>query len=204
MPPATRPTASAAGGHQLARHDRHTEARQLLKRPIARVRRRVGDKAQRQPSTAKALDSLHGAGDRLLLDVQHAVEIDQQRGHILKHFATIADHARRQRERRPHRARPARPVPQQSRDSTPKPPSPTGSRSSRTSRMSPAQPFTAPPDPARARGGRPAPRSWAGATVQRSESRCLQPSQSMRPGRPPANRESKSSASLHCSALGAP
>jgi hypothetical protein len=82
------------GGHQFAVRDPEAEASQLLERSIARMRRRISDKAQLESATAKALDSLHSTDGRLVLDVQHAVEIDQKRSEVLEHGSNIADDIR--------------------------------------------------------------------------------------------------------------
>jgi len=51
----------------------------------------VGDEPQRKPPAAQTLQRLHRTSDRLLLDVQHAVEIDEQRSDAVKHVSKIAD-----------------------------------------------------------------------------------------------------------------
>jgi hypothetical protein len=61
--------------------DVKAERAELLERRSPRTGRRVGDEAKRQAGGAHPRNRLHRTRHRFVLDVQHAVEIEQHRPH---------------------------------------------------------------------------------------------------------------------------
>ena len=61
------------------------EALELVQGAVARVGGRVRHEAQTQPRAAHALDRFQSAGDRLLPDVQDAIEVEEQCPDVREH-----------------------------------------------------------------------------------------------------------------------
>jgi len=82
------------GGDELAGLDDEAQALELVQGACAGVGGRVGDETQFQLRVPQAPDRLNRARDRLVLDVQDAIEVEKQcadiRQHGLKAGATSA------------------------------------------------------------------------------------------------------------------
>ena len=71
----------AAGRLELVVVDREADRAELLAELRARHRRRVGDEADAVPGVAQAAHCVDRAGDRLAGNVQHTVDVEQNRRH---------------------------------------------------------------------------------------------------------------------------